>query len=356
MSAARTTVPAAASSSALEPWDDDPAVPDHHDVVGDDLDLGEQVRGQQDRPAAGRRSRGAGRASSGCRPGRARWRARRGSAPTGRRSGRPRCRGAGASRASSCRTRRSASVVGQADQLEHLGDPSGRDVHDLLGDRQDLAAGAAGVLGRGVEHHADLAARVGQVGEPSAGDGGGAPSGVVRPTIIRIEVDLPAPFGPRKPVTRPVRAGKLMSCDGSGAAVALGQVIDGDHGRQVPWCGVVGTWSGRAAASSTASRAEPLGQWVEPEVGHGYDARYGEGSTASSRSRDPGAPRPDSGSSERWTSPSPVERLRGRASSAPSSDRRDRPRPRVSSRTAPSGRPARSPGPGRAGRASAAAA
>ena len=35
--------------------------------------------------------------------------------------------------------------------------------------------------------------------------------GAVRPTIIRIEVDLPAPFGPRKPVTRPSRATKLMS-------------------------------------------------------------------------------------------------------------------------------------------------
>ena len=30
-----------------------------------------------------------------------------------------------------------------------------------LGDGQDLAAGPAGVLGRGVEHHADLTARIG---------------------------------------------------------------------------------------------------------------------------------------------------------------------------------------------------
>ena len=33
--------------------------------------------------------------------------------------------------------------------------------------------------------------------------------GEVRPTIIRIEVDFPAPLGPRKPVTRPGRAVKL---------------------------------------------------------------------------------------------------------------------------------------------------
>ena len=35
--------------------------------------------------------------------------------------------------------------------------------------------------------------------------------GEVRPTIMRIEVDLPAPFGPRKPVTRPAGATKLTS-------------------------------------------------------------------------------------------------------------------------------------------------
>ena len=35
--------------------------------------------------------------------------------------------------------------------------------------------------------------------------------GVVRPTIIRMVVDLPAPLGPRKPVTRPVRAVKETS-------------------------------------------------------------------------------------------------------------------------------------------------
>src|SRR4051812_33107679 len=35
--------------------------------------------------------------------------------------------------------------------------------------------------------------------------------GGVRPTAIRKVVDLPAPFGPRKPVTRPGRAVKLTS-------------------------------------------------------------------------------------------------------------------------------------------------
>ena len=52
MSGARTTVPAALEQLGLGALRDDPAVADHHDVVGDDLDLVEQVRGQQDGPAA----------------------------------------------------------------------------------------------------------------------------------------------------------------------------------------------------------------------------------------------------------------------------------------------------------------
>jgi len=35
--------------------------------------------------------------------------------------------------------------------------------------------------------------------------------GRVSPTMIRMVVDLPAPLGPRKPVTRPGRAVKLTS-------------------------------------------------------------------------------------------------------------------------------------------------
>jgi hypothetical protein len=60
----------------------------------------------------------------------------------------------------------------EADQLEELGDATGRYPHDPLGDGQGLAAGATGVPGRCIEHDADLAARVGQVEEPAAVDGG----------------------------------------------------------------------------------------------------------------------------------------------------------------------------------------
>ena len=67
---------------------DDAAAADDDEVVGDDLDLVQQVRREQDGAAAVGVRRAAGRASTGCRPGPARWPARRGSAPAGRRAAR----------------------------------------------------------------------------------------------------------------------------------------------------------------------------------------------------------------------------------------------------------------------------
>ena len=51
----------------------------------------------------------------------------------------------------------------ERDQLEHLVDAGLRQAHGLGADGEDLAAGAAGVLGRGVEQHADVPAGVGDV-------------------------------------------------------------------------------------------------------------------------------------------------------------------------------------------------
>ena len=74
---------------------------DDHQVVGQQLHLGQQVAGDQDGPALAGRAPAAGPASSGCPRGRGRWPARRGSAPAGRRAAPRRCRGAGACPASS---------------------------------------------------------------------------------------------------------------------------------------------------------------------------------------------------------------------------------------------------------------
>ena len=75
---------------------------------------------------------------------------------------------------------------GQADQVEHLLDPAARQSHELLGEGEDLAAGATGVLGGGVEQDADLESGVGQVDEAAPGDGGAAGVGRVSPTMIRM--------------------------------------------------------------------------------------------------------------------------------------------------------------------------
>ena len=102
--------------------------------------------------------------------------------------------------------------LGEADQLEHLVDARLRQAHRQGAEREHLAAGAAGVLGGGVEQDADVAARVGDVGVAVAADGRGAAVGRGEPDHDRAcVVDLPAPLGPRKPVTRPGWAMKETS-------------------------------------------------------------------------------------------------------------------------------------------------
>ena len=48
---------------------------------------------------------------------------------------------------------------------------------------------------------------------------------------MRIVVDLPAPFGPRNPVTCPGRTWKVEVVDGELVAVALAEMGDIDHQR-----------------------------------------------------------------------------------------------------------------------------
>src|SRR6185369_1398631 len=95
--------------------------------------------------------------------------------------------------------------------------------------------------------------------------------GVVRPTIIRIEVDLPAPFGPRKPVTRPAGATKLMSS----TAVVLryffvreSTVIIGD----APWlrdASTLGTQRSERVVARSRSEGDVPTTPGPPQVGPG---------------------------------------------------------------------------------------
>lgn len=68
---------------------------------------------------------------------------------------------------------------GQADGVEHLVDAAARQAHGVGGDREDLAPGATGVLGGGVQEDAHLEAGVGEVGEA-------APSILAEPAYLRV--------------------------------------------------------------------------------------------------------------------------------------------------------------------------
>jgi hypothetical protein len=71
------------------------------------------------------------------------------------------------------------------------------------------AGAAAGDDRLGVQQRADPVQRRAQAGVRLPSTSARPWSGRSRPSSTRSEVDLPAPFGPRKPVTVPGRAVKL---------------------------------------------------------------------------------------------------------------------------------------------------
>ena len=118
----------------------------------------------------------------------------------------------------------------QPDELDHLVDAAARDAVRLAEREQVVVGRAAGVDRPRLEDRADLAQRRGVVAVGLAVDRRPSPSSArSRPRIMRIVVDLPAPFGPRKPVTMPGRTVKRQVVDGELVAVALREVADFDH-------------------------------------------------------------------------------------------------------------------------------
>ena len=98
------------------------------------------------------------------------------------------------------------------------------------------------VVGRapGVDRRAPRAARRPRAAAPACSRYGLAVDrdacrrvGASRPMIMRIVVDLPAPFGPRKPVTIPGRTVKLRSSTATLLAVALRHAVGFDHGNPI---------------------------------------------------------------------------------------------------------------------------
>jgi hypothetical protein len=101
-----------------------------------------------------------------------------------------------------------AFLAGQPDQLQHRVDPAPRQPHQDRVQPEDLPAGPAGVLAEASSSTPTcrpglLSRAYGRPRKVAEPDDGG-----VSPVIIRIVVDFPAPFGPRKPVTDPGSARK----------------------------------------------------------------------------------------------------------------------------------------------------
>ncbi|VFA81503.1 Uncharacterised protein [Gordonia paraffinivorans] len=152
--------PRAGQQFGLGALGDDPAASDDDDVVGDDLDLVEQMRRQQhcaaaigvvpqqgSHPVDARRVEAVGRLVEDEDLRVAQQRGRDTETL-------PHAEGVVADSSPGffrC----------EADQFEHLVDTLGADAHGHGGQPQDLGAGPAGVLRRGVEEHADLGRRVG---------------------------------------------------------------------------------------------------------------------------------------------------------------------------------------------------
>ena len=201
---------APASSSSLVPLGHDLAVADQDHLVGDLLDLVEQVAGQAD----GATAVGVPLEQSAHPADAGRVEAVRGLVEDQHGRVAEQCVGDAETLLHAERVVPQPALglgLVEGDQLEHLVDPRHRQPHGQGAEGEDLAAGAAGVLGRGVEQHADVTTWVGDVLVEVAADRDPARVGGVRPTMTRIVVVLPAPFGPRKPVTRPGWQMKLTS-------------------------------------------------------------------------------------------------------------------------------------------------
>jgi hypothetical protein len=91
----------------------------------------------------------------------------------------------------------------QTDHREHLAHPRGPDPVALRQPEQVVVGRTAAVDGGGLEQHTDVGQRLPEPVVGPAVDENLPPVGRSRSRIIRMVVDLPAPFGPRKPVTCP---------------------------------------------------------------------------------------------------------------------------------------------------------
>ena len=88
--------------------------------------------------------------------------------------------------------------------------------------------------------------------------------GASRPRIIRIVVDLPAPLGPRNPVTTPGSHGERQVVDGSLVRRTLGETRGLDHGHLFRSTGAVGA---SLVGHPTERRCAPAAPGTRPGEG-----------------------------------------------------------------------------------------
>ena len=121
----------------------------------------------------------------------------------------------------------------EPDVLHQLVDAPALDAEHLRGQRQRLAAAAAGVLGGGVQQHADLAAGVGQAAVAGVQHRRGAGVRVREPADHPQRGRLAGAVGAEEAGHGAGLAVERDVIDRQLAAVALGEMLDGDHGHRI---------------------------------------------------------------------------------------------------------------------------
>jgi hypothetical protein len=155
----------------------------------------------------------------------------------------------------------------ERDQLEHLVDPARGQAHGAGAEGQHLATGAADVLGGGVEEDPDVEAGVGDVAVVVAADGDLAGRGGGEPAHHPHRGRLAGAVRPQEAGHPPRLAAERDVVDGAERAVGLGQPGDLDHAsHRTGWTTRGGSAPGRGREDQSRGWPGP-GQAAPAEAG-----------------------------------------------------------------------------------------
>src|SRR5262245_51719969 len=122
----------------------------------------------------------------------------------------------------------------ELDQGQHLLDPAGRDLRRQGQRPQVVPPGAPGVKVARLEHRADPPRWVAGLPVPAPEPSASPAVGSASPSSSRRVVVLPAPFGPRKPVTVPGRSENVRSSTATTSSKRLVRERTVTTGSQAP--------------------------------------------------------------------------------------------------------------------------